>query len=826
MTLINASLLAGLALAAVPIVLHLMMRAKPRRIEFPALKLLQTRQTANSRRMRVRHLLLLLLRALLIVVAVIVLARPSLPAAQYGLRWYEWLILIAVAVAALMLYRWRSQRAAREERAAHLLRDRRDRLKSFAAVGGVLAALVLVGLPWGYRVYGEVTAPRSPLSPDVPVSAVFVFDTSLSMTYKHEGSTRLEVASEMGKTHLSTLPAGSLVAVTTSEPDAEPLFQADLAGVRSRIDDLRTTATPRSLNRVIRTAIEAQVYDREQRQQETGTTDQFVREIYILSDMSLAAWEQPDEADLKNLLTQHDWLSVYLIDVSVDNPNNTSLSDLTLDREATVGGQDVQVSATVSATAAAPTTATLEIFMISGSGETIAGGSVRGAPRQQVEFQGSQPVKTFSVIGDASQPYQRGFLRLTNPDPMPFDDIRYFTFGVRPVPRILLVGDGDLDTWFVKNALQPELAERRGTVWYNCKTITGGGFARETLSTYDVICLHNWTRPDPDVWVELKNFVNNGGSLFISTGGVEQLSAGHWGTPDAEEVLPGVPLVPLPFRKEPGRQLNLVADSHPVCRAFADDPEAQAALSQALFDKCWTFDVSPDTRVLMSFNDRDRRPALLERSLGRGRVLLFSSAMDNNGPASRLWNESFINNWVFLMFLDQTMQYLTGATDVRRNFSVGEPVEIPVPADRRFGQYRVARPRFRLTEGSFPFEEKSILLTDIDEAGHYQLRSADEDVVYTVDFAANDLDRESDLQVIHNDELTALLGEERFSRVRNPDQLDRAVNLGRIGIEVFPVLMGLLIILFCLEHLMANYFYDDERDSAPDTAGRSLAAGQ
>ena len=28
--------------------------------------------------------------------------------------------------------------------------------------------------------------------------------------------------------------------------------------------------------------------------------------------------------------------------------------------------------------------------------------------------------------------------------------------------------------------------------------------------------------------------------------------------------------------------------------------------------------------------------------------------------------------------------------------------------------------------------------------------------------------------------------------------------------EVFPVLMGLLIVLFCSEHLMANFFYDEE----------------
>jgi len=192
MTFINASLLAGVIMAGLPILLHLMMRAKPKRIEFPALRLLQSRQTSNSRKMRVRHLLLLLLRAILIAVAVLALTRPSLPAARYGLRWYEWCILAAVVALTYSLYRWKAAQAEREEPAEHLLRERRGRLKAVSVLGGLLVALLCVGVPWGVRLKAEITAPRSPLTPDIPVAAVFVFDDSLSMSYKQDGQTRLE----------------------------------------------------------------------------------------------------------------------------------------------------------------------------------------------------------------------------------------------------------------------------------------------------------------------------------------------------------------------------------------------------------------------------------------------------------------------------------------------------------------------------------------------------------------------------------------------------------------------------------------------------------
>ena len=62
---------------AVPIVLHLIMRRKPVRLEFPALRLIQKRADVNRRRLRLRHLLLLLLRAAAIALLACALARPT-----------------------------------------------------------------------------------------------------------------------------------------------------------------------------------------------------------------------------------------------------------------------------------------------------------------------------------------------------------------------------------------------------------------------------------------------------------------------------------------------------------------------------------------------------------------------------------------------------------------------------------------------------------------------------------------------------------------------------------------------------------------------------
>ena len=77
MTFLTPSLLAGITLIGLPIVLHLIMRRKPRRMEFPALRFLEARRETNQRQLQLRHLLLLLLRMAAILFLAVALARPS-----------------------------------------------------------------------------------------------------------------------------------------------------------------------------------------------------------------------------------------------------------------------------------------------------------------------------------------------------------------------------------------------------------------------------------------------------------------------------------------------------------------------------------------------------------------------------------------------------------------------------------------------------------------------------------------------------------------------------------------------------------------------------
>jgi hypothetical protein len=83
LSFLTPMLLAGTALVAVPVVLHLIMRRKPVKHSFPALRFLRERAVANRRRLRLNHLLLLLLRMAAVALLALALARPTLRGAGW-----------------------------------------------------------------------------------------------------------------------------------------------------------------------------------------------------------------------------------------------------------------------------------------------------------------------------------------------------------------------------------------------------------------------------------------------------------------------------------------------------------------------------------------------------------------------------------------------------------------------------------------------------------------------------------------------------------------------------------------------------------------------
>lgn len=75
MTYVFPIMFGSLALITIPVLVHLIMRRKPKTLPFPAFRFLVQKRRTNLRRLRLRHLLLLALRILLIVCIGLALVR-------------------------------------------------------------------------------------------------------------------------------------------------------------------------------------------------------------------------------------------------------------------------------------------------------------------------------------------------------------------------------------------------------------------------------------------------------------------------------------------------------------------------------------------------------------------------------------------------------------------------------------------------------------------------------------------------------------------------------------------------------------------------------
>jgi hypothetical protein len=67
------------AAAAAPVIIHLILRTKPRRVLFPAMRFVRQTRQANLSKLRLKHLLLLLMRMGVIVLLAMVMARAFIP---------------------------------------------------------------------------------------------------------------------------------------------------------------------------------------------------------------------------------------------------------------------------------------------------------------------------------------------------------------------------------------------------------------------------------------------------------------------------------------------------------------------------------------------------------------------------------------------------------------------------------------------------------------------------------------------------------------------------------------------------------------------------
>lgn len=783
MTLVNASLLLGGLGIAIPVVLHLLLRQQPRRMPFPAVRFLQERRESNQRRLRLRHWLLLALRCLLVVGAALALARPSVAAPALG----NWLVAALSGCVTLFV-------AAIAGVAAY---ERHKR----AWVIGFTAATIAMSLVTGTLVVQASGRGSSRLLGDqeAPVAAALVIDTSPRLLYRHENRSLLEVARETAEWLVRQLPEDSDLAIVETRPGT-PAYTMDRAAASKALQRLDAAGTTRALPAALEEAIDWAKSSAKQR-----------REIYVLTDLTRAAW--PDGVDAaRKKLAEADAADVqlYVIDIGVESPRNAALGDVRLSTQSLPPGGELEISADVTGwNLAGRRTVELSFDLPDPSRPVLRDGqpvwpaqTARG--QQEIELtEGTSATVSLRVTG--LEPGTRhGQLRLIGEDALAADDVRYFTVVVREATPVLVVApEGAVTRYFVE-AVAPSEFQQTGRAPFVCRDVPQSALAQQNLAEYAVVCLLDPSPLTPSDWTALATFVERGGGLGLFLGHNMQADA-IARSPEALRVLGGR----LVRRwRSPGGDLFLAPDNydHPITREFRS-LATSIPWDQFPVYRHWEMDaLEADTRIVCRYGNG--KPALLDRTLGQGRVVVMTTPLsDPARPAGReAWNElpTAPDAWPFVVLADQIVQYLDGSRQATNNYLCGQLAVLPQREAEDPERYELFLPSGATQDVAPRGGAVTMKFTDL--PGHYRLKGFRNGPVLR-GFSANLSAAATNLDRIDRKTLDELLGADRYQFSRTRDEIDRGIGATRVGREFYPYLLVAFAAVFALEHLMASRFY-------------------
>ena len=784
MAFVNLSLLLGGALVAIPIVLHLIMRQKPKQLIFPALRFIQQRRIANQRRLQLRLWILLALRCALIGVLALALARPSVASAALS----NWTAIAIVGIVFLGL--GFVTVAAAVQKVPKLL-------TLGLTIATAVLGLILLGATVKTMVHGSLVMGDQ----EAPVAAVLVIDTAPRMQYRHENKTRLKAAQETADWLLKQLPADSEVAVIDSRAGSGA-FAVDRAAAAKAIERLRTSGTPRPMPEVLTSAVNLVRQNPRQR-----------KEVYVLTDLARAAWTSPASEDLAKQLSDNRNVLLYLIDVGVAEPRNFALSDLRLPADVLPASSELLIETDVRAVGkAGKCTVALEIeqpdptLPIIRNGKPVLPKSVRRGSQEVNLEAGSSETVRFQVRGLEPGVHQ-GVVRLLGEDGLALDDVRYFAVQVQEAwPVLVVTGDGARPSYFV-DAIAPREWRETGQAQFAPTTIPQPRLATEELEGYRAVVLLDPQPLTPEAWTRLADFADGGGGIAFFLGNNAQPVASFQ---DAAAIRTLGGKLTRQTRGSGDLYISPRSFDHPITAAFRTG-EASVPWDRFPISLHWNLDeLSSDARVIIPYGNN--KPALVENRLGRGRVLTLTTPVsDPPRPKGHpVWNRLATGEeaWPYVMLVNEMMLYLVRSGETRLNLHTGETAVLANDDPRFPDRYQLFTPLDQPQDVHARDGRLTVRFTD--NPGSYRLRGQ-KDGPLVRGFAVNLRGETSDLTRLPPSELEQMLGKDRFKLAKSRDEIDRAVGNDRVGSEFYPLLMALMALVLGLEQTLSNRFYKPEK---------------
>lgn len=630
-------------------------------------------------------------------------------------------------------------------------------------------------------------------SQESPVAAALVFDCAPRMEYRRNNQTRLEASKEMGLWLLTQLPPESQVAVLDTKPGPS-VFQIDRGAARERIE--RLAAVPNSLPLAQVTAQALSL---------VGESDLGRKEVYVFTDLAAAAWPESDAATIAAAAAKAADAGVYLVDVGVQNPVNYSLGEPRL--SAQVISANSPLGAGVELTLVEPDAGRaeggrsrgVEIFLLD------AEGNPQRAGQREVELGEAAGRQLEFTLGPLAPGVRQGFLRIVGQDALAADDTRYFSVAVKEPWRILIVAPGTEHTYasFLEELIAPESWRLSGQARFRCDMIEQNSLADAKLDDYAAVCLLDPKPLDERQWRRLADYAAAGGGTAVFLGRNAQ-PVDSFNRPAAQEILAG-PLVRQARAPDEGVVVAPQNLQHPVLSEFKEITGSIPWQDTPVLRYWELAGLAKGAAAIVNYSDG--RPALIERSVGAGLAVTMTTPISDSA-GKQPWNLLPVaDQWPFLILTNRLMLYLVGSTGERLNYLAGQTAVVPLDPKSPFRSYLVAAPDEITFSVSADPKENYLAVSATDQAGNYRVRAGGRASGFDGGFSVNLAARQTELGRADKEYLDKLFGPLKYRIAENRNQIERDVSIGRVGRELFPLLIFLAALMLGGELLLANRFY-------------------
>ena len=523
----------------------------------------------------------------------------------------------------------------------------------------ILRCLVLAVIVFAFARPTFEKIEKSTLVAGDPLTVMVLLDQSASMGASDGLETRFAAARLATLNFLEELPSGSaagllLVNDSYASPVSRP--SRDLSLVRRSVELAKLTDRGTDFQPAIRAAVEAL-------RNLTGR-----REVHLFTDNQLSGWHAL-EAVREFLKTAPDIKVVIATPGSgpadAGSTGNLAVTNLKLDTAIPVAGQPIRVLAEITNTGETPANGvrlTLSVDDDPPSADAVISDLAPGGTRY-IPLLVRLPGTGFHTL-TATLP----------PDRLAFDNRRTLALEIAPASDVLVVesrrgpalwqGSGH----FLASALAPVAEEAASRHYLHVTRTTAADLDPSKLSGYTVIFLAGADALAPPMVTALASFVNDGGGLVIMPGDATPADIfldAPW--PDLLPAVINLPVEPSQSGVEPGPY------NHPLLTLW-NDPGA-GNLNALRFSKVFTLAPVDAPGVSTALRLADTSPVIVERTVGKGRVVLFAA------PPVPSWTNLPLHP-AFVPLVHRLYAGSARSSSLKLNLSPGDTFQAPVPIDQ------------------------------------------------------------------------------------------------------------------------------------------------